>query len=141
MKMKLIAFRLPIILLILSITITSCSKKMTLASTSLVPSAQGKVTYKKDNNNNYSISVNIVNLVVPGKLTPPKKAYVVWMETDNRLYKNLGQINSSSGLFSSTMKGSLNTVTSFDPKEFFISAEDNPNTAYPGNMIVLTTDQ
>lgn len=119
--------------------LTSCSKKMHFATSTVVPAAEGTVKYKKDDNGNYAISVKIVNLADPKKLVPPKNTYVLWMETNQSGVQNLGQITSSTGWFSSTRKASLEAVTPFKPKSFFITAEDNPSITYPGPQPVLRT--
>jgi hypothetical protein len=65
---------------------------------------------------------------------------VVWIETKVSGIVNIGQLESSSGLFSSTLKGSLETVTSFKPSEVFITAEDSPYIQYPGRLVVLKSE-
>ncbi len=109
-------------------------------SSSVVPAAEGSVKYKKDNNNNYHIDVNVIHLANSTKLTPASSTYVVWMETESNGTKNLGQLKSSSSLLSSTLKGSLSAVTPFQPKNFFITTEDNSSISYPGSEVVLKTN-
>lgn len=121
-------------------SLASCAKKLNFSTSSIVPAAQGTVKYKKDKNGNYAVRVKLVNLSDPERLQPSKRTYVVWMETNRNGVKNLGQLRSTSGLFSSTMKGSLSTVTSFRPDSFFITAEDYPDIQYPGQLIVLRTE-
>lgn len=118
----------------------ACTKKLNFSSSTIVPAAEGTVTYKKSSNNNYSVNAKVLHLADPKKLVPSKNHYVLWMETEDNGIKNLGQITSSSGWFSSTRKASLTTVTPFMPKSFFITAEDNPNISYAGNQIVLRTE-
>jgi len=119
--------------------LTSCAKKLRFATSTVVPAAEGRVKYKKDDNGNYAIDVDIKNLADPSKLTPPKNTYVLWMETEQSNVQNLGQIVSSTGLFSSTLKASLDAVTSFKPRSFFITGEESPTVTYPGPQVVLTT--
>ncbi len=113
---------------------------MNFTSSPVVPAAEGSVKYKKDNNNNYHISLNVLHLANSDKLTPPRSKYVVWMDTESNGVKNLGQLKSSGSLLSSTLKGSLNAVTAFKPKNFFITAEDNTDISYPGQQVVLRTN-
>jgi hypothetical protein len=47
------------------------------------------------------------------------------MKTDNHGTKNIGKLNPSSGLFSKTLKSSLQTVTPYKPESFFVTAEDD----------------
>jgi hypothetical protein len=49
------------------------------APSSVVPGADGKVKLKKDDNKNYQIEVDVVNLASPDRLTPPK-GYVCSMD-------------------------------------------------------------
>lgn len=118
---------------------SSCAKKLHFATSTVVPAAEGRVKYKKDDNGNYAIDVKIRNLADPKKLTPPKDTYVLWMETDQGTVQNLGQIVSSSGFFTSGLKATLEAVTSFKPRGFFITAEDNAAVTYPGPQVVLRT--
>lgn len=139
MKPSSISFKTIVVLIAISFSV-ACSKKLNFSSSAVVPAAEGTVTYKKSSNNNYSINARILHLADPKKLMPSRNHYVLWMETENNGIKNVGQITSSSGWFSSTRKASLTTVTPFKPKSFFITAEDNPNISYAGNQIVLRTE-
>src|SRR4051794_6542480 len=83
---------------------SSCAKKLRFDTSPVVPAAEGRVKYKKDDNGNYAISVKIRELTDPKKLTPPKNTFVLWMETDQNNVQNLGQIVSSSGIFTDGLK-------------------------------------
>lgn len=128
------------VLSICSFLLLSCSKKMRFASSPVVPAAEGSVKYKKDNNSNYHVDLKVVHLANSNKLTPARSTYVVWMETEKNGVKNLGQLKSSDSFLSSTLKGSLSAITPFEPKSFFITAEDNSNVSYPGTEVVLKTN-
>jgi len=122
------------------VVLQSCgTTKYKFSNSVVVPAAEGSVKVKKDNNGNYAIELNIERLAEPKRLSPPKKIYVVWMETERNGRQNLGQLRSSSGWFSSTLTGSLTTVTSFKPTNFFITAEDNANIQFPQGQVVLST--
>ncbi|MEP7269464.1 MAG: hypothetical protein ABI844_17740 [Saprospiraceae bacterium] len=127
-----------IITALVLITLSSCSKKMSFLSSSVVPAAVGTVKLKTDKNKNHAIEVNINNLAPASQLTPPKKTYVVWMVTQNNETKNIGQLKSASSFTSKALKGSLSTVSSFTPRSFFITAEDEGNAEYPGIMVLET---
>lgn len=118
---------------------TSCSQKLVFQKSEAVPAAEGKVKVKKDDNNNYSISIKVRNLATPDRLTPPRKYYIVWMETRREGLQNLGQIKTSSGLFTSGLKASFTTSSPVKPQRVFITAEDQLNASYPGSQLVLTT--
>ena len=127
---------LPVIFLFM---FQSCSRKIAFEKSSVVPSAEGKVIIKRDDNKNYAIEVNVTNLADPERLTPKRNAYVVWLQTDDNNTRNMGQMKSSSGLFSSTMKGTLKSVSVAKPTKVYITAEDSPDAGNPGYHIVLTT--
>jgi hypothetical protein len=120
--------------------ITSCTKKISFLTSSVVPAARGTIKVKTDSNNNQVISLEVFNLAEPERLTPPKKFYMVWMVTDQNVTKNLGQIKTSSGTFSKTLKASFETVTTFKPMKIFITAEDDSNVQSPGWEVVLMTN-
>ncbi|HEX8459982.1 MAG TPA: hypothetical protein VF623_01075, partial [Segetibacter sp.] len=54
--------------------------------------------------------------------------------------KNLGQLTTSSGLFSNTLKAEFKTVTPIKPKRIFITAEDTGTPDAPSSLTVLNTD-
>ncbi len=129
------------ITLFLVFSLASCSKKISFQTSSVVPSAEGSVKVKKDNNNNYSIDLNVIRLADPKRLEPSKSTYVVWIETAENGSKNIGSLNTSSSLFSKTLKSSLKTVSPFKPVSLFITAEDNTDIQYPGSQVVLRTNR
>ncbi len=115
---------------------SSCAKKITFLTSSVVPAAEGQITVKNDKNNNYNIQMEITNLADIERLQPAKKSYVVWMETVDNLPKNIGRISSSNKL-----KVDFNTVSTMRPTKIFITAEEDETSQYPGSMVVLTTDR
>jgi hypothetical protein len=119
---------------------SSAQKKVSFNTSTVVPGAEGIVKVKKDKNGNYNIDINIENLPNPKKLTPSKKVYVAWVETQEKGPKNIGQIRSSTGLFSKVRRASISTISTYKPVKIFISAEDDGSTEEPGTVIVLTTD-
>ncbi len=121
------------------VLLSSCSRKLQFATSTVVPAAKGTIKYKKDGNNNYAINVKIYNLANPKNLTPSKNTYVLWMETQQSNVQNIGQVVSSTGWFSSTRKATLEAITPFKPRSFFVTAEDNPTVSYPGSLVVLRT--
>jgi hypothetical protein len=116
---------------------SSCAHKTTFLTSTVVPAAEGTINWKKDKNDNYVITIKMVNLAEVERLQPPKKAYVVWLENQEGRPKNLGQINSSHETFSKKLKATFETVSSFKPTKIFITAEDESDVNYPSSMIVL----
>ena len=121
------------------ILISSCTQKISFLTSSVVPAARGTVKVKMDDNKNHTIQIALVNLAEPERLSPPKKMYMVWMETDQGETKNIGRIMTDSGTFSKTLKADFKTVTSFTPVKIFITAEEDANVQSPGWEVILTT--
>ena len=128
------------LIVISTLSLSSCStRKAAFLISSVVPAARGDVKVKKDNNDNYAIDVELVNLAEPERLQPPKSAYIVWLESDNNSVKNIGQIKTSTNILSSKLKASFKNVSAFKPSKIFITAEDDLNVQYPLGILVLTT--
>ncbi len=136
---KVIVFSRVAVVAMVFVLLASCARKIQFTASNIVPAAQGTVKMKKDDNNNYSIQINVKNLATPGRLQPPKSVYVVWAETPGKSAQNLGQLKTSSGMFSDALKASLNAVSSFKPSRIFITAEDRSDIEYPGSYTVLNT--
>lgn len=127
-------------ILFAAFSLSSCAKKMTFGTSSVVPAAEGSVKIKSDKNKNSSIDLSVIRLADPKRLDPPKDTYVVWMETSDNGTKNIGSLNTSSSLLSSTLKSSLKTVTPYKPISFFITAENDKEVQYPNGQVVLKTN-
>ncbi|MBN1819858.1 MAG: hypothetical protein JW833_04045 [Prolixibacteraceae bacterium] len=122
------------------IPFTSCAKKITFLNSTVVPAAKGFVKVKQDNNQNYIVKVEVSDLAEVERVQASKNTYVVWMETDQGNYENLGQLNSSTSFFSKRHTASLETASSYKPVKIFITTEEGINTQYPGRQVVLTTE-
>jgi hypothetical protein len=120
-------------------TLWSCSTTQTFLNSSVVPAAKGSVKISKDDNSNYAINVKVTNLAEPSRLQPKKKYYIVWLVTKNNVTRNIGQLKSSSGFFSSALEGKLNTVSVLQPSYIYITAENETQIQYPVGTVVLTT--
>jgi len=126
---------------IIAITVlSSCSRKAMFQISPIVPAARGYVKTKRDRNKNYTIQVYLENLAEPNRLTPPKQVYIVWIESANNGRMNVGRVKTATSLFSSTLKGSFETVSASKPLKVFITAEDDATVPFPSNMIVMTTN-
>jgi hypothetical protein len=121
----------------ISFLLPSCAKKIMFNNSNIVPAAEGYVKIKTDKNKNYIIDLNVKNLAEPDRLSPPKKMYMVWMETDGNGVKALGQLKTSSSMISSALKSSLQSTTPYKPTAFFITAEDDVAAQYPSSFVVL----
>ncbi len=111
------------------------AKKIPFLRSSIVPAATGYVKISTNRNNNNTIKISIKNMAEIESLDPAMKTYVVWMVTNNETTVNIGRIVSSNRL-----KVTFEAVSSFQPIKIFITAEENESTRYPGEKIVLTTE-
>lgn len=131
---------LTFLVLMMIIMFTSCTHEFAFQPSSVVPGAEGFVKIKKDNNENYTVTVDVTDLAEVDKVQSSKTTYVVWMKTDEGNAENLGQLISSTSFFSKRHTASLETVSSFKPVKIFITTENGINVKYPGEQVVLTTD-
>lgn len=122
-----------------TLLLSSCSTKAAFQTSSIQPAARGYVKVKQDNTQNYNIQIKLDYLSEADRLNPPKKTYVIWMESNNNATRNIGQINSSTGFMSNNLKADFQTSSSYKPERIFITAEDDGTVSYPGPVIVLTT--
>ena len=128
-----------ILMLTMMFFITSCATNESFLNSSVVPAATGKVKVKKDGNQNYLIKLQVEDLAAIERLQSSKQMYVFWMETERGNLENLGQLNTSTGFLSKQRTASLETVSSFKPVRFFITAENEKNVRYPDQETILTT--
>lgn len=125
--------------LLLILMLSSCSRKINFANSTIVPAARGSVEVKKDKNNNYAIDIDIRHLAEPERLPEPKKLYIVWVESSENGIQNIGQLKTSTGLITETLRASMKAVSPYKPTRVIITAEDQANIQSPGNYIVLNT--
>ena len=126
-------------MLFITLTLSSCSKTLRFNISPVLPSAVGTVKLSTDDNKNRTMTLNIKTLVDPQRLTPPKKIYVVWMQTKNDGTRNLGSLVGSEGYFSSTRTATFSSVITGEPLRFFVTAEESAQVSGPGPVTVLTT--
>lgn len=120
--------------------LSSCAtNKMAFKTSTAVPAAEGSVKVKKDKNKNYNIDLSVIRLANAERLDPPKKMYIVWMNTSQDGVKKIGQLKTSSGLLSSALKSSLKTTMPYKPTGFFITAEDDADIISPNGQTILST--
>ncbi len=141
-KMSGSAFIIAGIIMIFSLnSISSSAAKASFLTSTVAPAAQGTVTVKQDGNKNYVIKIKISNLSPSTRLTPPMKAYIVWMVAADNSIKNLGQLNTPEKFMSRNLKASFETVSGIKPVKIFITAENEVNVQYSEfSTLVLTTD-
>jgi hypothetical protein len=127
-------------LLFSAFLLSSCAPKMIFGISTITPGAEGYAKVTTSKNGNYVLQVKVINLTEPQRLTPMKRVYSIWAETDMGSAKNLGMMKVSTGLFSKTYKGEFKTVCITKPTRVFITAEDNGDAQYPGPIVVLKTE-
>ena len=130
-----------LIAFVVIILCSACAEKVNFQTSTVVPAARGIVKVTRDNNKNYIIQLQLSNLAEVDRLQTAKGTYVVWMITEKEETKNIGLLNSSTGLFSNKLKASFETSSSTRPKQIFITAENDGAIQYPGNEIILSTDR
>lgn len=137
--MRMITKLTPVFMAAVMLFLSACSPKIAFNTSTVVPTAEGSVKVKKDKNGNYVIDTEIVNLAPPDKLPNPQQLYVVWADTPEGT-KNLGQIKTSKTLFGKALKAGLAAITTTKPSRVYVTAEQTATAEYPGNYVVLTTD-
>ena len=115
-----------ILSLVLMFVLTSCETIIKFPVSTVIPAADISAKIKKDKQNNYAISIIANYLASVERLSPPKKTYVAWIVTKDNTINNIGQLKSNNG-----KKTTLETVSSFEPVEIFITAEDEGNASFP----------
>jgi len=128
-----------LLIILLMLSFSSCSRKLVFATSVVVPAAEGTVSIRKDRNKNYSIKVQISDLAEVSRLQGSKLTYVVWMVSGNDKTENLGQLKSSRTFLTNQLKATLNTVSSSNPGKVFITSENDGGTQYPIGQIILST--
>ena len=119
----------------------SCTKSLVFMTSTVVPAANGVVKVKRDKNKNYAIQVLICDLAEVHRLQGSKLTYVVWMVSEKERTENIGQLKSKSTFITKQLKATLKTVSPSNPKEIFITDENDGNVQYPIGQVVLSKDR
>lgn len=115
-----------ILLSILIILMTSCATVVKFPVSTVEPAADITAKIKNDKQNNFVIEVTANYLASAERLSPPKKMYVVWIITKENGTSNIGQMKNDN-----VQKMKLQTISSFEPKQIFITAEDEGTITVP----------
>ena len=108
------------------------AKEFPLTASPSVPAAKGKIDVDKDHNGNRKIKVEVQHLAKPSTLTPAQTAYVVWTQARGRDPENKGQLSLDKNL-----EGKLETTTTYEAFDVFVTAEGNPSVTIPDGTEVL----
>ena len=114
--------------------LTSCASTAKFPVSSTVPAAEITATKKQDKSNNYVIELTALNLAEASRLSPPMNNYSVWIVQENGSTSNVGQLSNKNA-----QKAVLKTVTPFNVKEIFITAEQQGDLAYPAGIEISRT--
>lgn len=126
------AFPAICIAIVLALTGLAEARDIRLTADPPVPAAEGKAELKRDRNGNLRLKVEVKHLAPPTKLTPPKQAYVVWIQGRGKEPENHGQLKVNADL-----NGSFEGTTPYPAFDIFITAEDNPAATTPSGPPLL----
>ena len=108
---------------------TSCVTVAKFPVSDVAPAANIVAKIKKDKQNNFEIAIITNYLSSAERLSPPKKIYVIWIKTKENGLSNAGQLKIENG-----QKNTLKTLTSFEPLEILITAENEGNVTFPSGI-------
>lgn len=126
------------LMLTLTLTLGSCSRKVAFAPSSIVPAAEGWARVKKTENH-YAVRIRIDNLAPAERLDPPHRVYIVWVDTESDGVRWLGSMNSSKVFLSKALSASLDATIPYKPIMVMITAERESHPTSPGTFTVLRT--
>jgi hypothetical protein len=122
-------------LVILTVVLASNNaygKKFPMTASTVVPAARGRIDVGKDTNGNTKLKMEAEHLAEPGKLTPPRTAYVVWFQEKGADPMSQGQLRIDKNL-----KGNFQTGTPLKNFDVFVTAESDPSTKQPAGTEVF----
>src|SRR3954469_9316651 len=96
------------------------AKKYPLTAASTVPAARGEVDVGRDKNGNTRVKVDVEHLASPENLSPPKTAFIVWIQERGGEPLNQGQLKVDKKL-----KATFETVTPVKNFDLFVTAESD----------------
>ena len=118
-----------------AVLVSACANKITFPTSDVVPAANAVLEVDQNKSDNYELKLEVTNLAEPGRLTPARGNYVVWMVTEKNGTINLGNLR-----VSKKSKASLETVTPYKPIRVFVTAEDTPKAVIPGTQVILNSE-
>lgn len=123
----------PTLLLLAFIWPFSGGKDVELVAGPTNPAARGTIHVHVGDNGNTEMDIKAESLAAPSALTPPKNAYVVWIQPPDAEPHNLGQISPDSN-----QKAELKTETPNKRFKIFITAENQAQVRNPEGPTVLS---
>ena len=101
----------------------------------LNPAARCTIHLHMGDNGNTELDMKAESLAAPSALTPPKNAYVVWIQPPDGPPQNHGQIT-----IGKDQKAELKTATPYKRFKVFITAEDQAQLQAPEGPTILSAD-
>lgn len=117
-----------------ALVMTSCASTARFPVSRTVPAAEITAKKKQDKNNNYVIELTAKNLADASRLQPKMHNYSVWIVAENGSTINIGQLTNKNA-----KKTVLNTLTPFNVREIFITAEEQGTLSYPTGVEISRT--
>lgn len=121
-----------IVLIGVLLTAVAWGREDRLTNTGVAPGAEGKVVTSTDRNGNTEVEVQVKHLAGADKLTPPRQAYLVWVQPRDKQPELLGVLRVNENL-----EGSLKGTTPYKDFDISVTGEDNLNPEKPSDMVVL----
>jgi hypothetical protein len=128
------SYRKIVTLLVFGLFFTALSwgREDRLINTGVAPAAEGKVITSTDRNGNTQVEVQVKHLATPQKLTPPRQAYLIWVQPRGKAPELLGVLRVNDKL-----EGSLTATTPYKVFDISVTAEDTPHPEAPSDTVVL----
>ena len=108
------------------------AKTFKLQKASIVPGATGEVKTGKDKNGNTKFSVEVKHLANPAELSPPKSAYIVWIQQGGASPESQGMLKVDKNL-----QGKFESTTTNTRFDLWITAEGDSTAKSPSGPEVL----
>jgi hypothetical protein len=122
------------------IIVSSCATKINFPASPVVPAAEPKAEVKKNREGAYVVKLDVANLALPERLTPSKRNYIVWVNTESQGVRNIGELKNRSGMFANRGKASFEGSIAVKPTQIFVTAENRSDLQFPGDHTVLRID-
>ncbi len=136
--------RMPLMLSIFAFTmillISGCSKRINFPPSAVVPGVEPRAKVKKTDDGDYRVTLDVNHLVRPEQLSPPKKHYVVWINTVNEGVKNIGELKNRSGMLANTRRANFERTVNQKPTQIFVTAENSTDMKFAGDHTVFRSE-
>lgn len=125
----------PALLLLAFVWPFSGGKDVQMLAGETNPAARGTVHLHVGDNKNTEMDLKAESMPAASALTPPKNAYVVWIQPPDAGPQNLGRITPDKD-----QKAELQTATPYKRFKIFITAEDQAQLQSPQGPTILSAD-